>query len=75
MFCKTSIQSFAYDLIDAFISPDEEISKIYDQYKIQKSFLYQNLTDAESTSIFLFLFVKYQTQLSKQMPEILFFKF
>ena len=75
MFCKTSIQSFAYDLIDAFISPDEEISKIYDQYKIQKSFLYQNLTDAESTSIFLFLFVKYRTQLSKQMPEILFLKF
>ena len=29
MFCKTSIQSFVYDLIDVFMYPNEEISKIY----------------------------------------------
>ena len=75
MFCKTLIQSFVYDLIDVFIFPDEEISKIYDQYKIQKCFLYQKLTDTDSTFIFLFLFVKYHAQLMKKMPEILFLKF
>ena len=38
MFCKTSIQNFAYDLIDVFMFPDEEISKIYNQYEIQICF-------------------------------------
>ena len=38
-------------------------------------FLYQNLKDTNSTSIFLFLFVKYHAQLTKKMPEILFLKF
>ena len=56
MFCKTSIQSFVYDLIDVFMYPDDEISKIYDKYKIQKCFLYQSLTDTDSTSIF-FVFI------------------
>ena len=51
------------------------MSKIYDQYKIQKCFLYQKLTDTDSTSIFLFLFVKYHAHLKKKMPEILFLKF
>ena len=75
MFCKTLMQSFVYDLIDVFIFPDEEMCKIYDQYKIQKCFLYQKLTETDSTSIFLFLFVKYHAHLKKKMPEILFLKF
>ena len=52
MFCKTSIQSFVYDLIDVFMYPNEEISKIYEKYEIQRCFLYQNLTDTDSTSGF-----------------------
>ena len=75
LFCKTLIQSFVYDLIDVFIFPDEEMSKIYDQYKIQKCFLYQKLTETDSTSTFLFLFVKYHAHLKKKMPKILFLKF
>ena len=54
MFCKTSIHSFVYDLIDVFMYPNDEISKIYDKYEIQGCFLYQNLTDTDSTSIFCF---------------------
>ena len=49
MFCKTSIQSFTYDLIDVFMFPDADIKKIFEKYKIIKCFLYQNLPDTGST--------------------------
>ena len=52
MFSKTSIQSFVYNMIDVFIFPNEDIQKIFENYKIQKCFLYQNLTDTERTSVF-----------------------
>ena len=55
MFCKTSIQSFVYDLIDVFMYSNEEI---YKKYEIQRFLLYQNLTDTDSMSVFLFLFAK-----------------
>ena len=50
--CKTSTQSFAYDLIDGFMYPNEEILEIYNKYEIERYFLYQDLTDVDSTSIF-----------------------
>ena len=56
MFSKTSIKSFVYDLIDVFMFPDEQITKINGDYKIQKCFIYQNLTDRDSTSVF-FVFI------------------
>ena len=31
MFCKTSVQSFVYDLIDIFMFTDEIVKNIYDQ--------------------------------------------
>ena len=52
MFSKTSIQSFVYDLIDIFMFPTDDVKEIYCQNKIQKCFLYQNLTDTNSTSLF-----------------------
>ena len=52
MFAKLSLKSFVYDMIDVFYFPDEEIRKIYDFYQIEKCFLYQNLTDTDSTSLF-----------------------
>ena len=54
MFCKTSNRSSVYYLIDVFMYPNDEISKIYDKYEIQGCFLYQNLTDTDSMSIFCF---------------------
>ena len=36
--------------------PDEDIKKIYENNKIGKFFLFQNLTDTDSTSVF-FTFV------------------
>ena len=55
MFCKRSIQSFVYDLIDVFMYPNEET---YKKYEIQRFLLYQNLTDTDSMSVFLFLFAE-----------------
>ena len=56
MFSKVSLKSFVYDLIDVFMFPNDVTKKIYDQYKVQKCYLYQNLTDTDSTSVF-FVFI------------------
>ena len=56
MFAKLSIKSFVYDMIDVFCFPNEDIQAIYDLYQIEKCFLYQNLTDTDSTSL-LFVFI------------------
>ena len=65
MFAKLSIKSFVYDMIDVFCFPNNEIKAIYDFYHIEKCFLYQNLTDTDSTSL-LFLFI---CNLKSTLPE------
>ena len=45
-----------YDLIDVFIFPTQEIQEMYQKYQVEKCYLYQNLTDTDSTSIF-FIFI------------------
>ena len=52
MFAKVSLKSFVYDLIDVFSFPDEEVRAVCNQYDIEKCFLYLNLTDADSCSMF-----------------------
>ena len=56
MFSKLSIKSSVYDLIDVFMFPNEETKQIYKKYKINRCYLYQNLTDTDSTSVF-FIFI------------------
>ena len=56
MFSKTSIQSFVYDLIDVFKFSDDVVKEIYEKNEIQKCFLFQNLTDIDSASLF-FIFI------------------
>ena len=56
MFSKLSTKSFVYDLIDVFMFPNKEIKKIYKKYKINICYLYQNLTNTDSTSV-LFVFI------------------
>ena len=65
MFAKLSIKSFVYDMIDVFCFPNKDIQLIYDFYQIEKCFLYQNLTDTDSTSL-LFVFV---CNLESTLPE------
>ena len=52
MFAKLLLKSFVYNMINVFCFPDETIREIYNRYQIQKCFLYQNLTDTDSTSLF-----------------------
>ena len=56
MFSKVSLKSFSYDLIDVFMFPNEDTRKIYDEYQVQKCYLYQNLTDTDGTLV-LFIFI------------------
>ena len=56
VFAKVSIKSFVYDLIDVFMFPDQKVKTIYEKSKVKKCYLYQNLTDTDSTSL-LFLFI------------------
>ena len=56
MFAKVSILSFNYDLIDVFMFPNQKTKEIYEENNIIKCYLYQNLTDTDSTSL-TFLFV------------------
>ena len=65
MFAKLSIKSFVYDIIDVFCFPNEKIQEIYNKYQIEKCYLYQNLTDTDSTSLF-FLFI---CELESVLPE------
>ena len=39
-------------MIDVFCFTDEEIMQIYNFYQIEKCFIYQNLTNTDSTSLF-----------------------
>ena len=50
IFAKISLKSFAYDLINVFCFPTEEVGKIYNQYDIMKCHMYLNLTDTNSCS-------------------------
>ena len=52
MFSEVSVKSFVYDMIHGFMFPNAEIQKIYDKYKINHCYLNQNLTDADSASLF-----------------------
>ena len=56
MFSKVSIKSFVYDLIDVFMFPNQEIREIYQKYQVEKCYLYQNVTETDSTFIF-FVFI------------------
>ena len=56
MFTKVSIKSFVYYLIDVFLFANQEIQEIYGQYQVNKCYLYQNVTDAGSISMF-FIFI------------------
>ena len=54
MFTKTSLISFVNDMIDIFCFSEDnpKVQAIYNKYKIEKCFIYQNLTDTGSTSPF-----------------------
>ena len=74
MFAKLSIKSFVYDMIDVFCFPNEAIKEIYHQYQIQKCFLYQNLTDADSTSLFFVFICNLESTISESKARKIIFE-
>ena len=53
MFSKLSLKIFAYDFIETFCFPTEEIIKIFNRHSIRKCHLYLNLADTSSCSFFI----------------------
>ena len=74
MFAKTSLESFAYDVIDVFYFPDESAKKIYEKYQIKTCFLYQNLTDTGSTSLFFIFICNHGCSVSEKTSRDIIFK-
>ena len=56
IFAKMSLKSFVYNIIDVFCFPDDKVKGIFDKNDIEKCFLYLNLTDTDSCSMF-FIFI------------------
>ena len=56
VFSKVSVKSFVYNLVDVFMFQNDEIKEIYKKYNINQCYLDQNLTDADSTSMFFCLY-------------------
>ena len=54
---KLSIKTFVYDLIGVFMFPNEETKQIYKKYKINRCYLYQNLTETDSTPVFFYFYL------------------
>ena len=74
MFSKVSIKSFLYDLIDVFMFPNQEIREIYQKYQVEKCYLYQNLTDTDSTSIFFVFICDLNCSVRKKNPRNIIFE-
>ena len=74
IFSKTSIQSFAYDLIDVFVFPNDVVKEIFKKNEIQNCFLFQNLTDAYSTSLFYILICKLSCSINEKTARNIFFE-
>ena len=74
MYSKTSFQSFVFDLSDVFMFPDDIVKKIYEKYEIQKGFLSQNLTDADSTSLFCIFICKLLCSVNKRTTRNIIFE-
>ena len=68
MFAKMSLKSFVYDITDVFCFPDDKVKGIFEKNDIEKCFLYLNLTDTGSCSIF-FIFI---CKLEGCIPESVF---
>ena len=60
MFSKVSIKSFVYDLIDVFMFPNQEIQEIYQKYQVDQCYVYQNLTGADSTSMYFCFYLQFK---------------
>ena len=73
MFSKLSLKSFVYDIIDIFCFPDEDVKKIYERYKIIKTFAYLILTDTDSCSLQFTFITELESSISEEEARKLIF--
>ena len=74
MFSKVSLKSFIYNLIDVFMFPNKDARKIYDEYQVQKCYLYQNLTDTDSTLVFFIFICQFGCSVDERKSRDIIFK-
>ena len=74
MFSKVSIKSFVYDLIDIFMFPTPKILKFYHKYDADYCYLYQNLRDTDSTSMFFVFLCNLNSCLSENKARNIIFE-
>ena len=75
MFSKVSIKSFVYDLIDIFdLISTSNILKTYRKYDVDYCYLYQNLTDTDSTSMFFVFLCNLNSCLSEDKARNIIFE-
>ena len=56
MFSKISLVRFAYDIVDVFAFPDDDVKGVFPKVDVTKSYLYLILTDVDSVSLqFIFI--------------------
>ena len=73
MFAKVSIKSFVCDIIDVFMFPNDTTKSIYKKYNVEKCYVFQCLTDTDSTSInFIFICEKGSIVDEKNARNIIF---
>ena len=73
MFAKVSIKSFVCDIIDVFMFPNETTKSIYKKYNVEKCYVFQCLTDTDSSSInFIFVCDKNSIVDEKNARNIIF---
>ena len=73
MFAKLSLRSFIYDLCKTFMFPNQKTKAIYQKYGIDYIYVYQILTDTDSTSLQFIIFCKEECKIPDSMfREILF---
>ena len=58
MFAKVSLKPFVCDIIDVFSFLDKEVRAVYNQYDIEKCFLYLNLTITDSCLMFFCFYLQ-----------------
>ena len=67
MFAKLTLKSFIYDLCEALMFPNKKIKAIYDMCDIDFVYIYQILTDTDSTSLQFIFFSKGQCKIPEAM--------
>ena len=72
-FAKLSLKSFIYDFCETFMFTNKKTKAIYNMYGIYFVYVYQMLTDTDSTSLQFAFFSKEENRVPEEMFRIIFF--